>query len=80
MAKTTEITRFGEKLHKLRKANGYTMQALAAKLKYASHGWISEIETGKRQPSIEFTVRISRLFDVTTDALLKDELDVTLPD
>ena len=76
MTDSSEITRFGEKLRALRKSRGYTMHALIAELGYSSHGWISEMENGKRQPSIDFVVRVARFFDVTTDQLLLDELEV----
>jgi transcriptional regulator with XRE-family HTH domain len=41
-----------------------------------AHGYISELETGKKLPTVEMVLKAARLFDVTTDQLLKDELDV----
>jgi len=70
--------RFGEKLRDLRKANGLSMKDLAIRLGYTSHGYISEIETGKKQPTVEFVLKIARLFAVSTDCLLKDELDLSV--
>jgi transcriptional regulator with XRE-family HTH domain len=42
------------------------------------HGYLSEVESGKKMPSVEFVLRVSRLFNVTTDELLKDELELDL--
>ena len=69
--------RFGEKLRDLRISQGISMKELADQLGYASHGYISEIENGKKQPTVEFVLKISRLFQVTADQLLKDELEVS---
>ena len=52
------------------------MKELASELGYTSHGYISEIETGKKVPTVEFVLKISRLFRVPTDHLLKDELEL----
>jgi transcriptional regulator with XRE-family HTH domain len=44
---------------------------------------IHEIETGKKQPTAELVVKVARLFGVTTDQLLLDELEIagmTAPD
>ena len=68
--------RFGEKLRTLRRAKGMAIKELASELGYTSHGYISEIETGKKVPTVEFVLKISRLFRVPTDQLLKDELDL----
>ncbi|NJO08155.1 MAG: helix-turn-helix transcriptional regulator, partial [Chloroflexaceae bacterium] len=34
---------------------------------------ISDIETGRHKPSLDFALRVSRLFGVTIDQLLKDD-------
>jgi transcriptional regulator with XRE-family HTH domain len=70
------IQRFGEKLHILRVRNGMTLKELALALGYRAHGHISELEAGKKLPTVEFALKVARLFDVTTDQLLRDELDV----
>ena len=74
----TIITRFGQKLRLLRCQRGLTLKELAVAFGYTSHGYLSELESGKKTPTVEFTVNASRFFDVTTDQLLKDEMD--LPD
>ncbi len=56
------------------------MQKLAHLMGLASHGYISELESGKKLPTVEFVLRLARLFNVTTDELLKDELELEIPD
>lgn len=53
-----------------------TLIALAQALGHTAHGYISEIESGKKLPTAEFILNVARLFDVTTDELLKDELEL----
>lgn len=70
------MKRFGDKLHTLRLRRAMTLKELAAALGLRAHGHISELEAGKKTPTAEFVLNVARLFNVTTDALLKDELDV----
>jgi transcriptional regulator with XRE-family HTH domain len=69
-------TRFGEKLQGLRIQHRMTLLELAHALGYSTHSYISEIEAGKKQPTTEFVLGVARLFNVTTDQLLKDELEL----
>jgi len=78
MPRSHTIQRFGEKLHALRTERGLTLQELAVKLGYVAHGHLSELESGKKTPTVEFVIKVARLFDVSTDTLLKDELDLDL--
>jgi len=80
MAKEQSILRFGEKLHALRTQRGLTLKELANALVYIAHGHISELEAGKKLPTVEFVLKVAELFDVTTDQLLKDELGLKLTD
>jgi len=75
--KRRSIKRFGEKLRTLRQHKDLTLQELAAALGYKAHGHISELEAGKKTPTVDFVLLVSRFFDVSTDELLKDELSVT---
>lgn len=77
--KTHEINRFGEKLRILRTHQGWTLQQLAVHLDLVAHGYISELETGKKTPTAAIVLKIARLFDISTDTLLKDEVDLILP-
>jgi transcriptional regulator with XRE-family HTH domain len=68
--------RFGEKLRILRTKHTMTVRELAEALGYVSYSHISGIEVGKKKPSLEFAVKVSRLFGVSTDQLVKDELEL----
>lgn len=70
------MQRFGEKLRTLRTAKQMTLKELASALGLTAHGYISEMEAGKKKPTAEFVLKVARYFKVTTDQLLKDELDV----
>jgi transcriptional regulator with XRE-family HTH domain len=56
-----------------------TLRALTDALGYTAYSYLSEVETGKLQPSVDLVLKVARFFDVTTDQLLKDELDVDDP-
>ncbi len=73
------MERFGEKLRTLRTGHHLTLQQLAAELGYATHAYISEIESGKKVPTASFVLKVARLFGVSTDELLKDELELSPP-
>lgn len=70
------MQRFGQKLHRLRTRRRLTLKELAIALGLTAHGYLSEIESGKKKPTAEFVLKAARYFDVTTDELLKDELDI----
>ena len=53
-----------------------TLKELAGALGYRAHGHLSEIESGKKVPTVGLVLRVARLFDVSTDRLLKDELEL----
>jgi transcriptional regulator with XRE-family HTH domain len=56
-----------------------TLKELARRLGYAAHGHLSELEAGKKIPTTEFVLKVARFFDVSTDCLLKDELEIDAP-
>ena len=70
------MQRFGEKLRALRKQRGMTLKELAEVFGHTTHSHISELETGKRMPSLEFTIKVSELFDVSVDQLVKDDIEL----
>ena len=74
-----EAQRFGQKLRQLRKSRQMTQVELAQALEYAAYSYVSEIESGKKDPTVDFVIKVARLFGVTTDQLLRDELDVFTP-
>jgi len=76
MTNPRSIERFGEKLRALRVRRDMTLKGLANELGLTSHGYISELEAGKKMPTAEFVLNVARLFGVTTDELLRDELEL----
>lgn len=60
----------------LRHKHGMSVRQLATALDYHGHSRISEIETGKRVPTVAFVLQVAALFHVTTDQLLQDDLEV----
>jgi transcriptional regulator with XRE-family HTH domain len=70
------MQRFGEKLRTLRRQRGMTQRDLARALGYVTSGYISEVETDKKKPSLELVLKVAQLFHVTTDALTRDEVDL----
>ncbi|NJR52121.1 MAG: helix-turn-helix transcriptional regulator [Leptolyngbyaceae cyanobacterium CSU_1_3] len=70
------MKRFGEKLRALRTRNGMSLRQLAAQLGLSVHGYIAQIERGERQPTPDLIVKIARLFQVSADQLMMDELEL----
>ena len=69
---------FGEKLRSLRTYHNITLKQLARLLGYTTHSYLSELESGQKLPTTKLILQISYLFNVTTDELLKDELQLNL--
>jgi transcriptional regulator with XRE-family HTH domain len=67
---------FGDKLRYLRRQHRLTQTDLSRQLDLASQAYISDLEAGRKIPSLDLVVRIADLFSVTTDYLLRDELPV----
>lgn len=70
------MQRFGEKLRALRKRRNLTMRELADKLGLTTHGYIGDLESGRRQPSLELAVQIADIFGVTVDELARDDVEL----
>ena len=73
----------GDKIIELRKKNGWSQEELAEKMEVSRQA-ISKWEGAQSVPDMGRIVRLSELFGVSTDYLLKDELEkedsVSLPD
>ncbi len=69
------MKRFGEKLRTLRQQRRLTMRQLGEMLG-VSDSYVSKMETGDKTPNVAMVLKISRLFDVSTDVLIKDELEL----
>lgn len=63
-----------DKIIALRKKAGWSQEELAAQLQVTRQS-VSKWEGAQSMPDMEKVVRMSRLFGVTTDYLLKDELE-----
>lgn len=68
--------RFGEKLNQLRSHKKLTLKELANHLGYATHGYLSELECGRKIPTVELVIKVARFFQVSIDDLLLDERDI----
>ena len=67
--------KFGEKLTTLRKKHGLSIRQLGFMLD-VSHSFISQLERGIRNPNVIMLLKIADIFGVTTDQLIRDELEV----
>jgi transcriptional regulator with XRE-family HTH domain len=72
------VRRFGDKLRALRIYHHLTLSELSSRLGYNTHSYISEIESGRKTPTVGFVLKVADLFHVTTDQLLRDELEIAL--
>lgn len=63
---------FSEKLHLLRKSNGFTQEELAEKLSVSRQA-VAKWEAGQAYPDIANLIQISNLFHVTVDYLVRDQ-------
>ncbi len=70
------MKKFGEKLRVLRKQHNLTVRELAAILEMKSHSHIADMEKGRSKPSVELLIKIADYFEVTTDQLLRDKLEL----
>ncbi len=67
---------FGPKLRTLRLQQGWGQTELARRLGLARRGYISNLEGGRKAPSLELIVQIADLFQTTTDYLLRDGIPI----
>ena len=64
----------GDKILQLRKQNGWSQEELAAQLGVSRQS-VSKWESGTSIPDLERILKISQIFGVSTDYLLKDEME-----
>lgn len=70
------LQQLGQKLRSLRLRRGLTQLQLGQRLGYVDGSYISEVEAGKKKPSAEFVFKVSKLFTISADILLDDDLDL----
>lgn len=66
---------FGEKLQRLRRGRGWSQEQLAERIAVSRQA-LSKWERGAAKPDVDYVVALSRLFAVSADALLRDELEL----
>ncbi len=66
---------FAEKLVQLRKKAGWSQEELAERVDVPRQA-VSKWESAQSMPDLEKIIRLSALFEVSTDYLLKDELEI----
>jgi transcriptional regulator with XRE-family HTH domain len=69
------MNKFGEKLKSLRQQRGLTMRQLGELLE-VSDSYVSKMETGDKIPNVVMVLRVANLFEVTTDVLIRDEMEL----
>lgn len=67
-----------DKIMNLRKQNGWSQEQLAEQLGVSRQS-VSKWESGMSIPDLEKILKMSALFEVSTDYLLKDEIEKELP-
>ncbi len=69
------MKRFGEKLRTLRERQDLSHRQLGDMLGiHQSHLW--RMEHGKKTPNVAMVIKISDIFGVTADQLIRDELEL----
>ncbi|MEH2395710.1 helix-turn-helix domain-containing protein [Nostoc sp.] len=69
------MKRFGEKLYQLRNRYRWTLIYLGNRLG-VHNTFVSQLEKGRKVPNAEMILKVADTFDVTTDHLMRDELDL----
>ncbi|HEU4323915.1 MAG TPA: helix-turn-helix transcriptional regulator [Roseiflexaceae bacterium] len=60
----------------LRLRQGLSQDAFAEQLGYSTHAIIALLDAGKRNPTIEWVIKLSDMFNLTADQLIRDHLDI----
>jgi transcriptional regulator with XRE-family HTH domain len=69
------MRRFGEKLYQLRIRRGLTLAEVGGLLG-VHNTFVSQLEKRRKIPSAEMILRVADAFSVTTDQLMRDDLDL----
>jgi transcriptional regulator with XRE-family HTH domain len=73
--------KLGEKLKFIRESLGLTQEQLIEKLRYSKSKLypqnISGFENSEREPNLLILLAYARLIDISTDALIDDEIDIS---
>ncbi len=63
------MSKLGERLNKLRQEQGLTQQELAD-LFHISNSTISSYETGNRIPDVDFLLKLSKFYNISSDYII----------
>jgi transcriptional regulator with XRE-family HTH domain len=69
------MERFGEKLRILREQHGLTQRQLAEQFGFQK-AFVGALEHGRKKPSASLVLKIAHFFDVTTDTLMQDTIEL----
>ncbi len=69
------MEKFGVKLRTLRKRQGLSQGELGNMLGI-SQSFVARVENGHQKPSVDLILKVSYIFDVCADTLMKDELEL----
>jgi len=61
--------KFGIRLRQLRKAKGWSLLELSVRANI-NHNYLSDLENGRRNPTLMILQRLSSAFDITVSSLL----------
>jgi transcriptional regulator with XRE-family HTH domain len=53
-----------------------TQRELAEALGFRDRAFIYKLETGKKKPNVEHVLKLAHIFGVTTDQLIRDEVEL----
>lgn len=70
------VREFGQKLRFLRRYCELTQAELTQYLGFSTQAHISNLEKGRKEPSLLTVIKVATLFQVTIDYLLRDEIPV----
>lgn len=69
------MNRFGKKLRILRQRDKFSQRELSRMLD-VHHSYIGQLELGQKIPNALMILKIADIFSVTTDQLMRDELEL----
>jgi transcriptional regulator with XRE-family HTH domain len=75
-AQTDVMPLFGQKVRHQRMRRGMTQAEMAHRLGLSSHAHVSNMETDRKDASLDLILQIADLFGVSTDYLLRDSIPV----
>ena len=52
------------------------MRELATALGFQSHGYVGDLESGRKHPSLELAIKIADFFGVSIDQLARDDVEL----